>query len=165
VTLPFTDLTINPWVSQYRSHHPNYDSSTGSNDTGLGYGWTLNVTGTDLRSTVPPQTGIPKRPAIRMVTCCMSPRPNGVQQPLNSSQTNQQLCGQPLAGLIGQVEQYTPQFLCVDGSGAKLILANSSGADASGNFTLYQDGGVTSTTAAQVRTGSIRSTSPDCTTF
>jgi len=40
----------------------------------------------------------------------------------------------------------------VDGSGAKLILANSSGADASGNFTLYQDArALHRRSAAQVR--------------
>ncbi len=142
LTLPFTDLTIDASGSNPVPVTRTYDSSQASTDTGLGYGWTLNVTDTNLRSTVPPQTGIDEAPGYQDGNLLYVTTPDGVQHTFQFlADPTGDFEDSPLAGLIGQVETYTPQFLCVDGSGAKLILADSDGNDASSNFTLYQDGG------------------------
>ncbi len=142
LTLPFTDLTINASGTNPVPITRTYDSSQAGTDTGLGYGWTLNVTSTDLRSTVPPQPGIDEAPGYQDGNLLYITTPDGAQHTFEFlAYPTSNFADNPLAGYLGQVENYQPQFLCVDGTGAKLILADSSGNDASTTFTLYQESG------------------------
>jgi len=63
----------------------------------LGYGWTLNVTGTDLRFHRPPQTGITQAPGYQDGNLLYVTTPMACSTPLNSSPNPQQLADNPLA--------------------------------------------------------------------
>ena len=141
LTLPFTDLTMNASGSQPIPITRTYDSSLTSTDTGMGYGWSLNVTGNQIQSTVSPQLDSQEYPGYADGDLLYLTTPDGTQHTFEFlAQPTGDIEDNPVGSLLASVETYYPQFVCVDGSGAKLNLL-SDGEPVGSEFTLVQSEG------------------------
>jgi autotransporter-associated beta strand protein/YD repeat-containing protein len=137
LTLPFTDLTINVPGGNPVTVTRTYDSSQAGVLGELGYGWTLNLANTQLRTTAAANPGGDRYAALSDGDLVYITLPDGSQytfeflaQPASNEEDN---------SLIGSVDSYTPQFVCVDGSGSKLTVPG----DASDVLYQQTDGGFT----------------------
>jgi YD repeat-containing protein len=126
LTLPITDLTVNVPGTQPITVTRNYDSSQADVNGSLGYGWQLNTAGTQFSTTVEPgiADGDPTN-GFADGDLVYITLPNGQQHVFEFvAQYDPNEVG-TLEGYIQSIAYYTPNFVCVDGSGATLSVAQN----------------------------------------
>jgi uncharacterized delta-60 repeat protein len=136
LTLPITDLTVNVPNGQPVSATRTYDSSNANVAGVMGYGWQLNLTNTQLKTTA---SGGPTGNAFKDGDDVYVTTPDGQQYTFAFiAQANGDTTSALAGGLVESAATYTPQFICVDGSGATLTVPGDSDGDP---FLLYRQSG------------------------
>jgi RHS repeat-associated protein len=122
LTLPISDASFTVLGGTPITIGRDYDSqrvNTASRD--FGYGWRMDLWDTDLHTTADPgkSTYVPTPPGLKFGDLVYITLPGG-EQHVFAFEPKSINPPSSVSGYLGAVDTYTPQFIAIDGSGARL---------------------------------------------